>query len=56
MDWRNRHTDEKTRARIDPVIAALKEQGVIRFAATGYCFGGECLTVKTNGRLEWSTM
>lgn len=39
MDWRNRHTDEKTRARIDPVIAALKEQGVIRFAATGYCFG-----------------
>lgn len=37
--WFPRHGSEQTRARIDPVVAALKERGVTKFGATGYCFG-----------------
>ncbi|KAF8626702.1 hypothetical protein AX15_004726 [Amanita polypyramis BW_CC] len=39
-DWLTRHGQEQTRPHLDNVINALKEQGVTRFAATGYCFGG----------------
>ncbi|EGN92089.1 hypothetical protein SERLA73DRAFT_147743 [Serpula lacrymans var. lacrymans S7.3] len=38
--WLTNHTAEQTRPLLDSVIAALKEQGVTRFGATGYCFGG----------------
>jgi len=40
MAWLARHGADKTRPVLDKVIAALKEQGVIKFGATGYCFGG----------------
>ncbi|KAF9244119.1 dienelactone hydrolase [Melanogaster broomeanus] len=38
--WFKSHGSEQTRPPLDKVIAALKEQGVTDFAATGYCFGG----------------
>ncbi|EGN92088.1 hypothetical protein SERLA73DRAFT_191614 [Serpula lacrymans var. lacrymans S7.3] len=38
--WFQNHGSDKTRPPLDSVIAALKEQGVTRFGATGYCFGG----------------
>ncbi|KAJ6457446.1 dienelactone hydrolase [Mycena vitilis] len=34
------HTEEFTRPIIDAVLEALKAEGVKRFAAVGYCFGG----------------
>ncbi|KAM6492187.1 Alpha/Beta hydrolase fold [Amanita muscaria] len=37
--WKSRHGPEQTRPLLDKVIPALKEQGVKRFGATGYCFG-----------------
>ncbi|KAM6496770.1 dienelactone hydrolase endo-1,3,1,4-beta-D-glucanase [Amanita muscaria] len=36
----NGHGPEQTRPPVDKVIKALKEQGVTKFGATGYCFGG----------------
>ncbi|GAA6017480.1 hypothetical protein JCM10207_008241 [Rhodosporidiobolus poonsookiae] len=38
-EWSARHGKERTRATIDRVIAQLKEQGVTKFAAIGYCWG-----------------
>jgi len=38
--WFVNHGQDKTRPPLDSVIAALKGQGVTRFGATGYCFGG----------------
>ncbi|KAM6496810.1 Alpha/Beta hydrolase fold [Amanita muscaria] len=38
--WVSEHTQERTRPHLDKVINALKEQGITKFAATGYCFGG----------------
>jgi len=38
--WFVNHHEGKTRPPLDSVIAALKEQGITRFGATGYCFGG----------------
>ncbi|KIY60974.1 alpha beta-hydrolase [Cylindrobasidium torrendii FP15055 ss-10] len=38
--WKDRHGQEATRPIIDKVIQGLKAEGVSRFAATGYCFGG----------------
>ncbi|KAH6916279.1 dienelactone hydrolase endo-1,3,1,4-beta-D-glucanase [Coprinopsis sp. MPI-PUGE-AT-0042] len=38
--WFVNHTQEKTRPTLDKVITALKEEGVTKFGATGYCFGG----------------
>jgi dienelactone hydrolase len=40
MAWLANHGSDKTRPPLDKVIAALKEQGVTKFGATGYCFGG----------------
>jgi len=37
--WLPLHAAEQTRPLVDAVIAALKEQGVTKFGATGYCFG-----------------
>ncbi|KAJ7276925.1 Alpha/Beta hydrolase protein [Mycena rebaudengoi] len=37
--WMASHGPAQTRPPIDKVIAALKEEGVTRFAATGFCFG-----------------
>ncbi|KAJ7432183.1 Alpha/Beta hydrolase protein [Mycena galericulata] len=37
--WSLVHGEAETRPPIDSVIAALKEEGVTHFAATGYCFG-----------------
>lgn len=38
--WIANHGAERTRAPIDRVVAALKDQRVTRFAAVGYCLGG----------------
>ncbi|KAG6861256.1 hypothetical protein C0995_002064 [Termitomyces sp. Mi166 len=38
--WFQNHGDDVTRPILNKVIAALKEKGVVGFAATGYCFGG----------------
>ena len=40
MAWLGKHGSDVTRPPLDAVIAALKEQGITSFAATGYCFGG----------------
>ncbi|KAF8903494.1 dienelactone hydrolase endo-1,3,1,4-beta-D-glucanase [Gymnopilus junonius] len=37
--WVAKHGAENTRPPLDKVIAALKEEGVTTFGATGYCFG-----------------
>lgn len=37
--WFARHPEETWKTAVDPVVAALKEQGVTRFGTTGYCFG-----------------
>ncbi|KAG5721839.1 Protein AIM2, partial [Termitomyces sp. T112] len=38
--WLQKHPAEITRPALNKVIAALKQRGIVRFAATGYCFGG----------------
>ncbi|KAG1801754.1 dienelactone hydrolase [Suillus variegatus] len=38
--WFAKHGTEQTRPPLDRVIAVLKERGVTKFGATGYCFGG----------------
>jgi dienelactone hydrolase len=38
--WFAKHGSEQTRPSLDKVIAALKGEGVTKFGATGYCFGG----------------
>ncbi|KAG2362170.1 Alpha/Beta hydrolase protein [Suillus spraguei] len=38
--WLAAHCAEVTRPPVDKVIAALKEEGVTKFAVAGYCFGG----------------
>ncbi|KAG1817091.1 dienelactone hydrolase [Suillus subaureus] len=38
--WFAKHGNEQTRPSLDKVIAVLKEEGVTKFGATGYCFGG----------------
>ena len=38
--WFPKHQSEQVRKPLDAVIAALKADGVTRFGATGYCFGG----------------
>lgn len=39
-EWELRHGRDVTRPTLDKVIAALREEGVTAFWATGYCFGG----------------
>ncbi|KIM53525.1 hypothetical protein SCLCIDRAFT_1222744 [Scleroderma citrinum Foug A] len=39
MAWLSNHGNDETRPNVDKVIAALREQGVTEFGATGYCFG-----------------
>lgn len=38
--WVARHNEASVRPILDKVIEALKVQGITRFGATGYCFGG----------------
>jgi len=38
--WFPKHGSDQVRKAIDPVIEALKADGVTRFGTTGYCFGG----------------
>jgi dienelactone hydrolase len=40
QEWFPKHGSDQVRKPIDTVIAALKADGVTRFGATGYCFGG----------------
>ena len=40
MSWLAKHGAEQTRPSLDKVIQALKAQGVTKFGASGYCFGG----------------
>nr|GAT51396.1 dienelactone hydrolase endo-1,3,1,4-beta-D-glucanase [Mycena chlorophos] len=37
--WLGSHRTAQTRAPLDKVIAALKAEGIVSFAAVGYCFG-----------------
>lgn len=39
MGWLAKHGEEATHAALDPVLDGLKEEGVSKFAAVGYCFG-----------------
>ncbi|KAJ9110746.1 hypothetical protein QFC20_002787 [Naganishia adeliensis] len=39
--WLANHGEEATHAALDPVMDGLKEEGVSKFAAVGYCFGGK---------------
>ena len=39
MGWLSHHGEEATHAALDPVMDGLKEEGVSKFAAVGYCFG-----------------
>jgi dienelactone hydrolase len=41
MAWIGKHGQDVTRPLLDKVIEGLKGQGVSKFAATGYCFGGK---------------
>ena len=38
--WFAKHSPDQTRPPIDKVVDALKGEGVKKFAAVGYCFGG----------------
>ncbi|KAF8517944.1 Alpha/Beta hydrolase protein [Hysterangium stoloniferum] len=38
--WFVNHGTDKTRPVLNDVIAALKEKGITKFGAVGYCFGG----------------
>ncbi|KAJ2917121.1 hypothetical protein MD484_g3311, partial [Candolleomyces efflorescens] len=40
MKWFANHGSAQTRPPLDKVVAAIKEQGVTKIGATGYCFGG----------------
>lgn len=40
MGWLANHGADQTRPPLDKVIAALKAEGITKFGATGYCFGG----------------
>jgi len=40
MKWFQSHGTEQTTAPLMKVIEGLKEKGVTKFGATGYCFGG----------------
>ncbi|KAH7926966.1 alpha/beta-hydrolase [Leucogyrophana mollusca] len=37
--WASKHPPHEIRSIIDKVIAALKDEGVVKFASTSYCFG-----------------
>jgi len=39
MKWLPKHTPEHTGKRVRKVIDGLKEQGIIIYGATGYCYG-----------------
>jgi dienelactone hydrolase len=43
MKWLPKHTPEHTGKRVRKVIDGLKEQGIIIYGATGYCYGGTIL-------------
>ncbi|BGP11678.1 hypothetical protein JCM10049v2_007598 [Rhodotorula toruloides] len=43
MEWLGKHGQDVTRPPLDKVINHLKEQGVQKFAAIGYCFGARTL-------------
>ncbi|POY74916.1 hypothetical protein BMF94_1892 [Rhodotorula taiwanensis] len=44
MAWLAKHGKDVTRPAIDKVVQHLKGQGVQKFAAIGYCFGGRYVT------------
>ncbi|GAA5982510.1 hypothetical protein JCM10908_006678 [Rhodotorula pacifica] len=44
MQWLGKHGKEVTRPVIDKIVEHLKGQGVQKFAAIGYCFGGRYVT------------
>ncbi|KAJ9127654.1 hypothetical protein QFC24_001064 [Naganishia onofrii] len=41
MGWLAKHGEEAVHSVLDPVMDGLKEEGVTKFAAVGYCFGGK---------------
>ena len=43
MAWIGRHSSAHNVARVKSVINALKSEGVTRFGATGYCYGGRLI-------------
>jgi dienelactone hydrolase len=40
-EWRKIHTPESIKPMVAKAIAALSAQGISKFAATGYCYGGK---------------
>ncbi|BGP58399.1 hypothetical protein JCM8202_001902 [Rhodotorula sphaerocarpa] len=44
MAWLGKHNKDVTRPAIDKVVSHLKAQGVQKFSAIGYCFGGRYVT------------
>lgn len=38
-DWFKKHGPEQTRPALNKLIEILKKEGVVDFAAVGYCFG-----------------
>ena len=46
------HGVEQTQPTLNRAIAGLLEQGVTDFAATGYCFGGACVTQSILNRVN----
>lgn len=43
MAWLGRHSPAHNLSRVKSVINALKSDGVARFGATGYCYGGRVI-------------
>ncbi|KAK4699842.1 hypothetical protein P7C70_g6414, partial [Phenoliferia sp. Uapishka_3] len=39
--WRESHGPERVRSALDPVLKYLRDAGITKLGATGYCFGGK---------------
>lgn len=61
QQWFAKHGQDKTRPLLDKVLAALKEEGVTKILATGYCYGGmlclatqlPCESTYLQGETDW---
>ncbi|KAK0203068.1 hypothetical protein DFS33DRAFT_1276038 [Desarmillaria ectypa] len=53
--WFAAHGPAQTRPPLDQVVAALKESGVTKFGASGYCFGGTVFLLASSLSLTFVT-
>lgn len=51
--WIAKHGQEQTRPILDKVVKSLQASGVTKFAAAGYCFGGEFARSPTFILIRW---